>query len=150
MRSASCHVPADPGILAVVREKGFGPYRVLRSLGAGGMGEVLLAEHELIGREAAIKVLHLDRAEKREAVDRFFNEARAAAVISDPGIVQIYDFGFSPSGTGYIVMECLEGETLEARLHRVGTLPITDALRITRQIAGSSAPCMQSASSIAT
>ncbi len=120
-----------------MREKSFGPYRVLRSLGAGGMGEVLLAEHELIGRKAAIKVLHLDRAEKREAVDRFFNEARAAAVISDPGIVQIYDFGFSPSGTGYIVMECLEGETLKARLHRVGTLPITDALRIARQIAGS-------------
>ncbi len=120
-----------------VRETSFGPYRVLRSLGSGGMGEVLLAEHELIGRKAAIKVLHLDRAERREAIDRFFNEARAAAVISDPGIVQVYDFGFTPNGTGYLVMECLEGETLKNRLHRIGALPLADALRIARQLAGS-------------
>jgi serine/threonine-protein kinase len=115
----------------------YGPYRVVRRLGAGGMGEVFLAEHELIGRKAAIKVLHAERSTKRESVDRFFNEARAAAVISDPGIVQIYDFGFAPDGTAYIVMENLEGEPLSDRLHRLGALPVIDALRIIRQTAGS-------------
>jgi eukaryotic-like serine/threonine-protein kinase len=121
----------------VVPQQSYGPYRVVRKLGAGGMGEVFLAEHELIGRKAAIKVLHSDRSTKRESVDRFFNEARAAAVISDPGIVQIYDFGFTPDGTAYIVMENLEGEALSDRLHRLGALPIVDALRIVRQTAGS-------------
>ena len=99
------------------------------------MGEVLLGEHTLIGRKAAIKVLHSERATNREAVDRFFNEAKATSAVSDPGIVQIFDFGYTPEGVAYIVMELLDGESLQARLHRVGALPIPDALRIVRQVA---------------
>ncbi|HEU4733867.1 MAG TPA: serine/threonine-protein kinase, partial [Kofleriaceae bacterium] len=114
-----------------------GPYRVVRKIGEGGMGAVYLGEHTLIGRRAAIKVLLPELSSKRESVDRFFNEARATIAIPDPGIVQVFDFGFTAENVAYIVMELLEGEQLNIRLSRLGTLSPVDALRITRQAAGS-------------
>jgi serine/threonine-protein kinase len=110
---------------------------VLRKLGEGGMGQVFLAEHGLLGRRAAIKVLHAERSAQREDVERFFNEARATSAVSDPGIVQVLDFGIAPDQTAYIVMEFLEGEQLNHRLHRLRALQPVDALRIVRQVAGS-------------
>src|SRR5215470_2396024 len=101
------------------------------------MGTVFLAEHVLIGRRAAIKVLRPERTAKRGAVDRFFNEARATTAIADPGIVQVFDFGVTADHVAYIVMELLEGEQLKRRLRRLGVLSPADALRITRQTAGS-------------
>jgi len=101
------------------------------------MGAVFLGEHTLIGRRAAIKILLPELSSKRESVDRFFNEARATTAIPDPGIVQVFDFGFTPDNIAYIVMELLEGEQLNLRLARLGALPPADALRITRQAAGS-------------
>ncbi|HEY3802305.1 MAG TPA: serine/threonine-protein kinase [Kofleriaceae bacterium] len=115
----------------------FGHYRVVRQLGAGGMGAVYLGQHELIGRQAAIKVLLPELSAQRGSVDRFFHEARATSVVSDPGIVQIYDFGFTDEQIAFIVMEYLDGEPLSARLHRLVTLTPSEALRITRQAAGS-------------
>jgi serine/threonine protein kinase len=115
----------------------FGAYRVVRKVGQGGMGAVFLGEHSLIGRRAAIKVLHRDRSSQRESIDRFFTEARASAKLEDPGIVQIYDFGITPAGVAYLVMEYLDGESLSARLRRLRVLHPHDAVRITRQIAGS-------------
>jgi len=114
-----------------------GAYRVLRRLGEGGMGEVWLAEHAMLGRRAAIKVLRAEQSSRPVMVTRFFNEARAAASISDPGIVQIFDFGHRADGSAYIVMELLEGEGLDQRLRRRGVLAVPDALRIMRQVAGS-------------
>ena len=114
-----------------------GAYRVLKQIGAGGMGAVWLAEHAMLGRRAAIKVLHNEYSQKQEIVARFFNEARAATAISDPGIVQIFDFGYHTDGSAYIVMELLDGEPLDKRLHQSGTLPVTTALRIMRQVASS-------------
>ena len=114
-----------------------GQYRILRKLGAGGMGTVYLAEHILLGRRAAIKTLLPRLSVQREIVERFFDEARATSAIAHPGVVQIFDFGYHVDGTAYIVMELLEGEALSARLGRLGTLPIGDALRIARQVAGS-------------
>jgi serine/threonine-protein kinase len=115
----------------------FGHYRVVRQLGAGGMGAVYLGQHELIGRQAAIKVLLPELSAQRGNVDRFFHEARATSVVSDPGIVQIYDFGFTDDQIAFIVMEFLDGEPLSSRLHRLVTLTPSEALRITRQAAGS-------------
>ncbi len=115
----------------------FGAYQAVRKVGQGGMGAVYLGEHTLIGRRAAIKVLHRDRTSQRESVERFFTEARATSAVEDPGIVQIYDFGVTSSGTAYLVMEYLDGESLSARLRRLRVLAPTDAVRITRQIAGS-------------
>jgi len=121
-----------------VREgSSIGAYRVRRKIGEGGMGSVFLAEHSLLGRRAAIKILLPELSSKRASVDRFFNEARATTAISDPGIVQVFDFGFTADNIAYIVMELLEGEQLHVRLQRLGSLPPTEALRITRQVAGS-------------
>jgi tRNA A-37 threonylcarbamoyl transferase component Bud32 len=114
-----------------------GQYRIVRKLGAGGMGVVFLGEHTLLGRRAAIKTLLPTVAANREVVERFFNEARATSSIVDPGVIQIFDFGYHVDGTAYIVMELLEGEALSARLDRLGKLPLCDAVRFGRQIAGS-------------
>jgi eukaryotic-like serine/threonine-protein kinase len=112
-----------------------GPYRVVRKIGAGGMGAVYLAEHTLVGRKAAIKVLLPEWSARRDIVTRFFNEAKAMSSIPDPGIVQMFDFGFAADGCAYIVMELLEGETLQQRRKRLGRFAVTDALRLTRQVA---------------
>lgn len=114
-----------------------GQYRILRKIGAGGMGTVYLGEHLLLGRQAAIKTLLPSLAVHQEIVERFFNEARATSGITDPGVVQVFDFGYHVDGTAYIVMELLEGEALSARLDRLGGLPFADALRIARQVASS-------------
>jgi serine/threonine-protein kinase len=112
-----------------------GGYRIVQPLGAGGMGQVWLAEHQKLGRRAAIKVLHPEYSARAEIVHRFFNEARAATAIADPGIVQIFDFGHHTDHSAYIIMELLEGESLERRLRRGGRLPMHDALRLVRQVA---------------
>jgi serine/threonine protein kinase len=112
-----------------------GQYRVTGVIGRGGMGAVYAAEHALLGRPAAIKVLLPELSQKQEIVMRFFNEARAATAIRHPGIVEIYDFGWTPEGAAYIVMEHLEGETLSRRASHA-RLSWQTALAIARQIAG--------------
>src|SRR5689334_17779071 len=96
-----------------------GAYRLLQQIGEGGMGAVWMAEHVTLGRRAAVKLLHPSFSHRQEIVTRFFNEAKAATAISDPGIVQIFDFGHTADGQAYIVMELLEGEPLDRRLHRL-------------------------------
>ncbi len=112
-----------------------GAYRLLKKIGEGGMGVVWLAEHTMLGRRAAVKVLHPSFSMQQEIVTRFFNEARAATSISDPGIVQIFDFGNHIDGSAYIVMELLEGQPLDHRLQQAGVMPVGEALRILRQVA---------------
>src|SRR5215813_1485674 len=112
-----------------------GAYRLLQQIGEGGMGSVWLAEHMALGRRAALKVLHPEFSHRPDIVTRFFNEARAATSIADPGIVQIFDFGRHTDGSAYIVMELLEGEPLDRRLARRGALEPFEALRIMRQVA---------------
>src|SRR3954463_4323198 len=107
-----------------------GQYRIIRKIGAGGMGLVFLGEHTLLGRRAAIKTLLPAVSTNHELVERFFNEARATSAISDPGVIQIFDFGYHVDGTAYIVMELLEGEALSARIVRLDRLPLAEALRI--------------------
>jgi len=114
-----------------------GQYRIVKKLGEGGMGAVYLAEHTLLGRRAAVKVLQPNLSSNQDIVQRFFNEARAATAIADPGIVQIFDFGYHTDGSAYIVMEFLEGEPLDARLKRHGRLAPEEALRLLRQVASS-------------
>jgi serine/threonine protein kinase len=114
-----------------------GSYRLVQKLGEGGMGEVFIAEHSMLGRRAAVKVLRPEFSHRQDIVARFFNEARAATQISDPGIVQIFDFGQAQDGSAYIVMELLDGETLDRRMVRQQVLPIPEALRLVRQVASS-------------
>jgi len=112
-----------------------GQYRVTGLIGRGGMGAVYAGEHALLGRPAAIKVLLPELSQKQDIVMRFFNEARAATAIRHPGIIEIYDFGWTPEGAAFIVMEHLEGETLARRAARA-RFRWQAALAIARQIAG--------------
>jgi serine/threonine protein kinase len=114
-----------------------GNYQIVRKLGEGGMGAVYLGQHQLLGRRAAIKVLLPALSARPDIVNRFFNEARAVTSISDPGIVQVFDFGYHSDGSAFIVMEYLEGEPLDRRLARMGRLPAAEALRLCRQVASS-------------
>ena len=111
-----------------------GAYRVLHKLGEGGMGAVYVAEHTLLGRKAAIKVLLPALSASDEILQRFFNEARAVTQIADPGIVQVFDFGRHTDGSAFLVMELLEGETVDRRLERVGRLSPIDGVRLLRLI----------------
>jgi serine/threonine protein kinase len=87
------------------------------------MGVVYQAEHLTMARQAAVKVLRPELARDEQAVHRLFNEARATNEINHPGIVQIYDCGKAGDGSPWLIMELLDGETLSARLARVGRLP---------------------------
>ena len=112
-----------------------GQYRVTGLIGRGGMGAVYAAKHTLLGRPAAIKVLLPELSQQQDIVTRFFNEARAATAIRHPGIIEIYDFGWTRDGAAYLVMELLEGETLARRSTRV-PFHWPAVLAIARQIAG--------------
>jgi serine/threonine-protein kinase len=112
-----------------------GNYRVVRRLGAGGMGVVYEVVHEHIARRAAIKVLHADISRREEFITRFLNEARAVNLARHPGLVEIYDFGLLPGGTPFLVMEYLQGESLAVRMKRSGRAPATAAVPVAQQIA---------------
>ncbi len=112
-----------------------GSYRIIRELGVGGMGVVYLAQHTVIGRLAAIKLLLPEYSVSAEMIGRIFNEARMTALIKHPGLVDVYDFGRLPDGRAYLVMEYLEGETLASMIARVRRLPAELAVGIARQIA---------------
>jgi Serine/threonine protein kinase len=119
-------MPLQPGHL-------FGNYRIVRLLGEGGFGEVYLAENPLIERRAAVKVLHTALAQDAELVRRFLNEARAASAIRHRNIIEVFDAGVTPEGAPYILMEFLEGVSLQKRLADVGRLALPQALEIARQ-----------------
>lgn len=98
-----------------------GKYRLLRLLGAGGMGSVWAARNELTDRDFAIKFLLSRLAQNKEALQRFFHEARACGQIKHPAVVNVYDMGQAEDGSPYLVMELLEGEGFDQRLARSGT-----------------------------
>ncbi|MEZ4335611.1 MAG: serine/threonine-protein kinase [Sandaracinaceae bacterium] len=98
-----------------------GRYRLDRTLGKGGMGVVYAGEDTELGRPVAVKVLLPELIESAELLARFFQEARTAAALSHPHVIDVYDLG-EDDGLAYIVMELLEGESLETRLRREGRL----------------------------
>src|SRR5919199_165699 len=106
-----------------------GRYRLLRLLGTGGMASVYLAEDLRLGRRVAVKVLHPQFASDPAYVARFAYEARIAAGLVHPNIVQVYDVGHD-GDRHYIVMEYVEGETLKELIRRQGALPVARALAI--------------------
>jgi len=112
-----------------------GRYRIIKVLGAGGMGTVFLAEHALIKRRVAIKILHPELATDENVVERFMNEARAAGLLGHPNIVESTDMGFTHGHVPYIVFEYLEGTLLTDEIYRVGGMPVRRTVRICAQIA---------------
>ena len=99
------------------------------------MGQVFLAEHTVLGRRAAVKVLHPELSKEGEALARFFNEARASASLHHPGLIDVYDFGQNDAGQVFIVMELLEGLGLRDLLSRHKVIPPVLAVGVARQIA---------------
>ncbi|WP_428266286.1 protein kinase domain-containing protein [Haliangium sp.] len=108
----------------------------MRRLAGGGMADVYLAKHEFIDKFAAVKVLNREMSARQGIVKRFFQEAQAAAQIEHPGIVNIFDVGYTSEGRAYLVMELLRGETLGDRLKREGRLSAAATLALMRQLAG--------------
>jgi serine/threonine-protein kinase len=112
-----------------------GNYRVVAKLGEGSMGAVYLAEHPVIGRRAALKVIHERHVRNPEVVTRFVNEARAINEIGHEHIVEVTDFGRTARGDFYFIMEYLDGETLADWIRRLAPIEPTRALRVAAQIA---------------
>lgn len=127
--SASRH--ADPKIGVLMGER----YRLLDVIGHGGAGRVYRAIQEPIGREVAVKVMHteLDPEGAHDFQARFLREAATAGRVQHPHVVTVHDYGRTPEGECYIVMEHLRGRTLRSVL-RDGALPVERSLRIFEQL----------------
>ncbi|MDC0668861.1 serine/threonine-protein kinase [Nannocystis radixulma] len=110
-------------------------YRLEKVIGHGGMGTVYRAEHVVIRKPVAVKVLDAAHSERRVEVQRFLNEARSASKIRHENVVDITDFGSTDDGLVFLVMEYLEGEDLAATSDREGALPWRRAAAIVLQIA---------------
>jgi serine/threonine-protein kinase len=123
---------ASPGLVGqLVAER----YQVERALGAGGMGEVYLARHVLMGRPCALKVMSPALSRDPDALSRFNREATNASRVSHPNVCAIYDFGLTGDGLVYLAMEYLEGSSLSDLLERSGPLALPRAIALLGQCA---------------
>jgi eukaryotic-like serine/threonine-protein kinase len=111
-----------------------GRYRLEAKLGSGGMSTVYLARDTTLDRQVAVKVMHREMSEQADQLERFRQEARAVAKISHPNVVAVIDAG-EDGGYPYIVFEYVEGETLKARINRIGALDVQEALAYAIEIA---------------
>jgi serine/threonine protein kinase/Flp pilus assembly protein TadD len=108
-------------------------FRLIEKLGKGGWGEVWAAEQAIVKTRVAIKLLGAEVSSDEQHVQRFFNEAIAVSKIHHAGIVKIFDVGFY-GGRAYLIMELLGGETLAARIRRLGRVPLGQVAEIARQM----------------
>src|ERR1041385_2104891 len=111
-----------------------GSFRITAKVSVGGMGTIYRAEHTLIGKAAAVKVLHPELTGNRDIVNRFFNEAKATTAIQHPGIVEVFDFGYLASGHAFLVMEFLDGESLARRIKGHGISSEGEAAMLLRAV----------------
>src|SRR5262245_47564253 len=117
-----------------------GSYQLVERLGAGGMGEVWRAEHRLLARDAAIKLMKpevlgaRDEEEAQRMLKRFEREAQATAALSSPHTIQVFDFGVTQDGTFYYVMELLAGRDLESMVREFGPVPPNRVIYLLRQV----------------
>jgi serine/threonine-protein kinase len=118
----------------VLAARRLGQYQLKQRLGAGGMGEVYLAEHVLLRRPCAIKLIRPERAGDPTNLSRFEREVRATATLTHPNTVEVLDYGHTQDGTFYYVMEYLPGVNLEQLVSRYGPLPPERAVHLLRQV----------------
>ncbi len=109
----------DSGELTMIR---VARYWLERRLGKGGMASVYQGMHMGLGRPVAVKILTRNLSEHPDSLSRFMNEARLSAKIHHPNVVEVFDFGTTPEGLAYLVMQLHEGEDLRTTLHREGPL----------------------------
>lgn len=136
------HQPPEPETVAPTADHDIHPpgkllsdrYQIDAFLGAGAMGKVYRAEHVLMKKTVAVKVLHPEMMQNAEVVKRFQLEAQAAGNIKHPNVCTATDFGLTEQGESFLVMEYLEGETLQAMLHSFGRLTPLRAIHIAQQI----------------
>jgi len=119
--------------MALISGMKLGPYEVLSPLGAGGMGEVYRARDSRLGRDVAIKVLPAHFCSDPVRRQRFEREAKTISSLNHPHICVLHDIGHQ-DGMDYLVMECVEGETLEKRLEK-GPLPVEQVVKIGAEVA---------------
>jgi serine/threonine-protein kinase len=110
-------------------------YHLEALVGRGGMGEVWRARHVALGRHVAVKLLHAGSADSERARRRFLTEAQVTANLRTRHAVQVFDFGVTDDGRPFLVMELLEGETLDRRIARQGRLTVAEARPILEQAA---------------
>src|SRR5438270_2245632 len=109
-------------------------YKLLEHLGTGGMGSVYLCEHLSMRRRVAIKVLPISKAQDSAALDRFYREARAVAALDHPNIVRAYDIDHAEK-LHFLVMEYVDGASLQEMIKRAGPMDVTRACHYIRQAA---------------
>ena len=109
-----------------------GKYAIEREIGAGGMGRVMLARHVKLGRTVAIKLIRPEYLREPRIVERFAREARAAATLKSPHVVQVFDID-TADGEPFLVMEHLTGLDLQSKLARDGRLEVAEAVRYVRE-----------------
>lgn len=120
---------ADPLLNTLFAEK----YEIISLLGEGGMSRVYKARHTFMERIVAVKLLHESATSDVTAKARFQQEAKAASALSHHNVVTVYDFGLTPGGRAFIIMDCLEGDSLSDILEHSGSLQVEGALEIFTQ-----------------
>ncbi|MCA9581445.1 MAG: serine/threonine protein kinase [Myxococcales bacterium] len=109
-------------------------YRIGRRIGSGAKGNVYEAEHQLLGRPVAVKVLHQRYADNDDLIRRFLHEARAVGALGHANIVQSFDVARSDDGSPFLVMELLRGQSLAERLAKESVIPVDEAVGIAVQV----------------
>jgi serine/threonine-protein kinase len=121
---------------AASERRKLGPYRLIRRLGAGGMGEVYLAEHALLRRPCALKLIRPEQGADPHFLTRFEREVQTMATLTHPNTVRIYDYGLAADGTFYYAMEYLPGLSLKELVTRHGPLLPERVVYLLRQVCG--------------
>lgn len=121
---------------AVLTAKQVGQYSLKQSLGKGGMGEVFLAQHRMLRRPCAVKLIRPEQAGDAGSLLRFEREVQAMAKLTHPNTVEIYDYGRTEEGTFYYAMEYLPGLCAEELVRRHGPVPPGRAIHLLRQVCG--------------
>src|SRR2546426_10402383 len=119
--------------MTIIAGTQLGHYTIISRLGAGGMGEVYLAQDRKRDRKVALKILPADVASHRDRMERFVREAKSAAALNHPHIAHIYEIGESQD-THFIAMEYIDGETLREKIHR-DKAPLAKLLKYLTQVA---------------
>src|SRR5205807_3855828 len=128
------HFQAEQFLQGKWRRFTIGKYKVLERIGSGGMGSVYLCEHKLMRRRVAVKVLPTAKADDTSSLERFYREARAVAAPDHPNIVRAYDID-QDEKLHFLVMEYVDGASLQEIIKKAGPMEITRACHYMRQAA---------------